>query len=374
MVTTRSQNVAVPQGEEPSANDHGHSRRIADADGHHRRPSARSARAGASMLLSSSSSSTAALPPFPASVPSAAAHARTPRKRRRENDGGSIKNQPEKRAKAYRRKPPKSFLDRLERALTQRLCVLKRERVDNDLEPSERFTLSGSTGNVYIVVIRKVPSCTCPDAGKGNQCKHIIYELRDIFDNSPPAPSANASLENEDGHRKPIEGECPICFMPLEPETSEVIWCKAKCGNNIHKSCFKQWAATARAECKHVKCVYCRTPWAPDVGDVHHLLTSATLSNEGYLNIAEALNLSNDRGTIGTSSLRGSLATLFVTSWTHETIQRIISHGRADDFIVTSNSPRASGILTSGQPILVDSIVIHWDGASIQKIDFHCKG
>ncbi|KAI5286214.1 hypothetical protein KEM54_006963, partial [Ascosphaera aggregata] len=153
-------------------------------------------------------------------------------------------------------------------------------------------------------------------------------ELQDIFDNSPPTPSENASLENKDGHRKPIEGECPICFMPLEPGTTDVLWCRAGCGNNVHTSCFKQWASTATAEGKEVKCVYWfvphpaeakavhRTPWAPDLGDISSLLTNATLGNEGYLNVAEALNLSNNRGTTGTSSssIRSSLATLWLVA------------------------------------------------------------
>ncbi|KAI5288994.1 hypothetical protein KEM52_000949, partial [Ascosphaera acerosa] len=227
---------------------------------------------------------------------------------------------PEKRAKAFRKKPPKAYLERLARAQTQRLCVLKRERStgratmspavasepgtgipagaaaaaakeeeeeeeEQGEEPFERFTLCGSTGNVYVVVIRQVPSCTCPDAGKGHQCKHIIYvlhnvlkapehlqyqaaflssEIQEIFDTSPPPPTENASLDNEDGHRRPVAGECPICFLPLDPDspTSDIL---------------------------------CRTPWAPDLDDISSLLTNATLGPEGYLNIAEALNMSRDR-------------------------------------------------------------------------------
>jgi len=39
----------------------------------------------------------------------------------------------------------------------------------------EVFDLAGSTGNIYQITVNKVPSCTCPDYGKGNQCKHIVY-------------------------------------------------------------------------------------------------------------------------------------------------------------------------------------------------------
>lgn len=63
----------------------------------------------------------------------------------------------------------------------------------------------------------------------------------------------NTSTENTQGNRKPIEGDCPICFMEFEPN-EELVWCKAACGNNIHKACFGQWAATSRSS--GVRCVY----------------------------------------------------------------------------------------------------------------------
>lgn len=39
----------------------------------------------------------------------------------------------------------------------------------------EAFTVLGSTGNVYTVTIDKLPGCNCPDASKGNHCKHLIF-------------------------------------------------------------------------------------------------------------------------------------------------------------------------------------------------------
>jgi hypothetical protein len=41
--------------------------------------------------------------------------------------------------------------------------------------PEISFHIVGSTGNIYKVVIRKEPTCDCPDGAKGNQCKHICY-------------------------------------------------------------------------------------------------------------------------------------------------------------------------------------------------------
>lgn len=41
--------------------------------------------------------------------------------------------------------------------------------------PEMEFDMAGTTGNVYKVIIGKVPFCSCPDSLKGNQCKHICY-------------------------------------------------------------------------------------------------------------------------------------------------------------------------------------------------------
>lgn len=77
-----------------------------------------------------------------------------------------------------------------------------------------------------------------------------------MFDNAP-LETKDVSPEPDkesDGKRKPIEGDCPICFMEFDPSTETIIWCETSCGNNIHKTCFDQWAATTRQN--GVRCVY----------------------------------------------------------------------------------------------------------------------
>jgi hypothetical protein len=68
-----------------------------------------------------------------------------------------------------------------------------------------------------------------------------------------PLSRVEATSLNNDGNRKPVEGDCPICFMEFESK-EEIVWCKAACGNNIHKKCFDQWAATSAES--GVRCVY----------------------------------------------------------------------------------------------------------------------
>ena len=55
------------------------------------------------------------------------------------------------------------------------MFVLGRERKGTDEALEETIEMAGSTGNIYHVSINKLPSCTCPDNRKGNQCKHIVY-------------------------------------------------------------------------------------------------------------------------------------------------------------------------------------------------------
>lgn len=81
----------------------------------------------------------------------------------------------ERRARRFRTHPPRSYLEKLERATTQRMFVIGRKRKGTEEVPEEEVYMVGTTGNIYRVTIAKEPSCTCPDARKGNQCKHVVY-------------------------------------------------------------------------------------------------------------------------------------------------------------------------------------------------------
>ncbi|KAI9729875.1 MAG: hypothetical protein M1834_006624 [Cirrosporium novae-zelandiae] len=150
---------------------------------------------------------------------------------------------PEKRLRRVRKQPPKSFLERLDRATTQRMFVIDRNRGGTNEEPEETFQIAGTTGNIYSITIGKLPSCTCPDNEKGNQCKHIIYalhhilkapehleyqlaltslELREIFEHAPFVPISKVSSDGKSSDRKPVEGLCPICYIDYDIATDEI--------------------------------------------------------------------------------------------------------------------------------------------------------
>ena len=84
----------------------------------------------------------------------------------------------------------------------------------------------------------------------------LTSELHEIFAQSP-SPTLDTSEEvdpDKPSNRKAIEGDCPICFMSFEPDSEEIVWCKAACGNNIHRACFEQWAQSQHG--REIRCVY----------------------------------------------------------------------------------------------------------------------
>jgi hypothetical protein len=225
----------------------------------------------------------------------------------------------------FRKHAPLKYATIAHRATTQRMVVIDRRRTSNhDCPhltpdcPMEEVDLAGSTGNIYTVKITHVPECTCPDFRiRGNpQCKHILYvllkilktpeplnfqaafltsELEDIFDRAGPLPTEAANAEDKDGKRKPIEGDCPICCEELSQEKETIVWCQAACGNNLHKSCFDQWAATKGHG--QVTCPYCRTQWqnAIDSSSLKGMAKTGPKNPDGYVNVANQVGMSARR-------------------------------------------------------------------------------
>lgn len=123
-----------------------------------------------------------------------------PKKKKIRQDG----TEDERRLRQFRSRPPKSFNDVYLRARSQRyviplfelmLCaklgrprpdlpfsrvfsrfyVLSRTRCGTVACPEEMIEMTGSTGNIYTVCIARRPTCDCPHAAQGHQCKHVIY-------------------------------------------------------------------------------------------------------------------------------------------------------------------------------------------------------
>ncbi|CDS06872.1 hypothetical protein LRAMOSA09397 [Lichtheimia ramosa] len=221
----------------------------------------------------------------------------------------------------------RNMQSRLQRALTQRMFVFKREQKG---QYQVEFQVLGSTGNLYTVNIAKRMTCTCIDfVTRHLHCKHLLLilarvfnltgespayaslsltneELHEMFSNCSPAPGVmvdervKAAIERKiDGvpeedrsNRKPLDGaECPICYEDLNESQSNVtVYCKT-CGNNVHKECFTQWSKQLSRQGMTVTCVFCRTTWEkPNT-------RNKPKAREGYANFADEAGICSERDT-----------------------------------------------------------------------------
>ena len=126
------------------------------------------------------------------------------------------------------------------------------------------------------------------------QLAFLSSELKEIFDGAPITPQSSDGSSEDTSHagkRKPLENDCPVCVMEFKAD-EVILWCKAACGNNIHKACFDQWAKSKPGP---VKCVYCRTVWQHDEQTSQKLSKQGRKNEEGYVNVASELGLSGVR-------------------------------------------------------------------------------
>ncbi|KAI0521666.1 hypothetical protein F5B22DRAFT_546266 [Xylaria bambusicola] len=248
----------------------------------------------------------------------------------------------EKRLRRFREKAPASFEVIYQRATEQRFYVLNRSRGGDPNCPEEDVEITGSTGNIYNVHVAQVPTCSCPHARKGNQCKHIIYvmsrvlraradlvyqlallssELREIFQNAPPIGIGEDSSGSkiQDPNRKQIEGDCPICFTPFEGE-EDTVYCRATCGQNMHTECFQIWAATKRQHARNaITCPMCRSLWQDDEDMVTKIKNTGMAGADGYVNVADQLGISGvrDVSTYYDGPRRGERGRGYYGSWSN---------------------------------------------------------
>lgn len=201
--------------------------------------------------------------------------------------------------------------------------MLDRRRGGTETCPEETLKIAGSTGNIYTVNIAQQPACDCPMGVKKSSdlCKHVVFalarvlrapanlqyqlallstELREIFARAPPIGMVEGADAETDGNRKPIgpDDNCPICFMEFENGFTDTVYCKAACGNNIHKECMQQWAASRQRSSAPVTCPFCRAKWAVEneEGVVREMVAiSTTVNEEGYVNVGAQLGLSSQR-------------------------------------------------------------------------------
>jgi hypothetical protein len=270
----------------------------------------------------------------------------------------------EKRARRYRSKCPDKLQERILRAATQRLYLVRRDEVDVDLANADdydgeckcNFVVLGSTGNVYTVTLQDVPHCTCPDfARKQDLCKHILFvylkvvglpvsnplvyqkallrtDLREIFSmlsqrrvgGTVASVLANdrvrqsyARLEGgetalEEGDvgdqagggvkRRALDEGDSDCPICFDPMSggADTTFCRAMCGNNFHAECIRIWLREQRDK----TCPNCRQPWDDGKATAsQHQHQQSPKSPEGYVNLG---TIQGQPSTRDTSTYRSS--------------------------------------------------------------------
>ena len=138
--------------------------------------------------------------------PSTAASASTGKRRKRAASAPK-----EKRLKRYRGSATASIEQRIARAISQRLHLVHQEEADDEDAASSSsssaasaaassssssasassstaafsrkrtYHVLGSTGNVYHVQVGRRLGCTCPDADRGNLCKHQLFVMLKVL-------------------------------------------------------------------------------------------------------------------------------------------------------------------------------------------------
>ncbi|KAL3803444.1 hypothetical protein ACHAWO_003599 [Cyclotella atomus] len=249
-------------------------------------------------------------------------------------------NLKEKRLKRFRSSATIKIQERIDRALHQRLFLIEASALStcSNGGPSITFSVLGSTGNVYEVTIQKVPHCSCPDAAKGNLCKHLLFvmlkvvglpannqlvyqsaylseELDHIFSRlqarlqllgrdvvaNEEVQKVHAVMKNgieaeeKSVARKEVSGaDCPICFDDLGSDLTLLTFCKGTCGTNFHKECISTWTRQPSHR-SNPTCPACRQAWH-DV-ETGGKCVAESSKNEGYDNLGRLQGQSPVRDT-----------------------------------------------------------------------------
>ncbi len=81
-------------------------------------------------------------------------------------------------------------------------------------------------------------------ANEGESEEHVL---------EPPTQQQPQEQPLHTHDRRPIEGDCSICYEDLNSDTPTV-WCRAQCRQNIHADCIDLWHASLEAEDRRKIC------------------------------------------------------------------------------------------------------------------------
>eukprot|EP00980_Cylindrotheca_fusiformis_P025918 scaffold14886_cov108-Cylindrotheca_fusiformis.AAC.6 len=173
-------------------------------------------------------------------------------------------NTTEKRLKRFRSSCPAAIRQRIDRAKTQQLFLIRHELKKDEQDHSCEFTVLGSTGNVYTVMaLDSQSSLIYQAAWIGSELEFMFQKLKERFQSlngggvlaNQAVRAKLAEMEQEGTKnatstttsavaRRPAEegDDCPICFDPLvlsqdhPGSSSSLTFCRGQCGSNFHEA------------------------------------------------------------------------------------------------------------------------------------------
>lgn len=243
--------------------------------------------------------------------------------------------QKEKRLKRFRNTCSTSTQQRIDRAKSQCMYLVRCGTIQDDFQCD--FVVLGSTGNVYDVKVGPIPNCTCPDHQKGNLCKHILFVLLKVmaldahshliyqaawtstelqsmfaqmkarFANVSGAVIANQQVQEtfsklsqgidvEDTTKSGVarkavtDDDCGICLEAMVAKSESLTYCRANCGANFHKTCLDLWLVQ---EQRNPTCPFCRGVWQDETAAA----PCKKFSSEGFTNLGKLQGQSPVRDT-----------------------------------------------------------------------------
>eukprot|EP00878_Enallax_costatus_P008630 GHUV01009023.1.p1 GENE.GHUV01009023.1~~GHUV01009023.1.p1 ORF type:complete len:344 (+),score=82.61 GHUV01009023.1:103-1134(+) len=240
-----------------------------------------------------------------------------PPKRQRQKKQKTLKEPAEKRTNAagvtvrFSAQPSQAIYQRIQRALPgsgHRMFLINTKELAPAGAPggrSQEFAVLGATGNVYNVTISRHPHCTCPDHAKGNLCKHILFvmlrvlklatdnplvwqkalltkEVEEVLSGAhsqgvghlagvladdqvrqayaAAAGQEGAEEETAPSGRRPVEGDCAICFDELKVGCwlgCSNWWCCSRCMGQESKEAAAWLHAAAASDAAAITECFC---------------------------------------------------------------------------------------------------------------------
>jgi len=165
-------------------------------------------------------------------------------------------------------------------------------------------SLAPSPESMTRISTRSAPSRTSEEAGESVQSRpNATLSQHSRHSSTGTSRSEDVPRSVESPHvshthhahevmRRPITEACGVCYEAIQT-LEDAVWCRAECGQNIHRECWDLWSAEWHSqksdsdvdEEEQPGCVFCRAPWveaettsSPEPAPMSSRTSSSTLT------------------------------------------------------------------------------------------------